>query len=68
MIDDALLALLRCPESGQGLRLATEAELVEFPGTHHEGGLITLDGDRLYPVRNGLPHLVVPEAVFREGA
>jgi len=63
MFDDALLALLRCPETGQGLRLATAEDLADFPVAPPEGGFVTADGGRLYPVRDGLPHLVADEAI-----
>lgn len=65
MFDDEILSLLRCPETGQELRVASETELAGFPGGSPEGGLLTLDGSRLYPVRNGLPHLVVDEALLK---
>lgn len=65
MIGNDILALLRCPQSGQGLRYATPDDLAGFPDAPFEGGLVTLDGDRLYPIRNGLPHLVAEEAIPR---
>ena len=79
MIAPDLLALLRCAESGQELAPATAAQLeqvnqairagraqtrggqaVREPLT---GGLVRADGRLLYPIRDGLPILLVDEAI-----
>ena len=71
-----LLELLCCPESGQALQpappdLITRLESQRKSGTlknrggtlpePFEGALITLDGSRIYPVRSGIPVLLVSE-------
>jgi uncharacterized protein YbaR (Trm112 family) len=60
MIDPELLALLRCPETKQPLRVATAEELarVNLPA-----GLIREDGRVIYPIRDGIPVLLLEDAV-----
>lgn len=75
VISPELLALLRCPESMQPLRLATAAEVeqlraagartrtgAELPA-ELEGGLIREDGALLFPIVAGLPVLLLSDAV-----
>ena len=64
-LSDEVLALLRCPETGQALRAPREGELDAFDGEFPEGAWITEDGSRAYPVRDGFPVLVAAEAVRR---
>jgi len=64
-LSEEVRALLRCPETGQALREATVEELVTFEADLPEGGFITEDGTRVYPIRDGFPMLVVDEAVER---
>ena len=60
MIDPELLALLRCPETKQTLRVATPEELarVKLPA-----GLIREDGRVIYPIQDGIPVLLLDAAV-----
>lgn len=63
-----ILALLVCPVTGQSLRMATEEELTGWTAAEpFEGALVTLDGSRAYPIREGFPVLVAGEALRREG-
>lgn len=67
-LSDEVLALLVCPETRQGLHLASAEELAMWRSdTHFEGALVTEDGSRAYPVREGFPILVAAEALTREG-
>ncbi len=50
-LDPRVLALLRCPATGQALR-----EVIA--GDRHE--LVSEDGTRRYPVVGGVPMLVTP--------
>ena len=79
MMDAELLKILCCPETHQELRLADTARLGEVnlrittggaknragrPVTEPlEGGLLRADGKFLYPIRNGIPVLLVDEAL-----
>ncbi len=56
-MDGQLLSILRCPETGQPLRPATEAERHKA-GLKDPEALIREDGLAIYPVRNGIPLFV----------
>ena len=79
MVDQELLDILVCPESKQPVRLAdaellgvlntairggsvvnTGGEPVTDPGAE---GLVREDGDRLYPVRDDIPIMLIDEAI-----
>lgn len=62
MIADEVLALLRCPETRQPLRVATAAELATM-NPAPAAALIREDGRVAYPVREGIPVLIVEEAI-----
>lgn len=62
MIADEVLALLRCPETRQPLRVATPAELAVMNPTP-AAALIREDGRVAYPVRGGIPVLITDEAI-----
>jgi len=79
MLTPELLSLLCCPESHQPLLVASAAQLAALNQrlalgqlcnraghTLHEpleGGLLRADGRFLYPVRGGIPVLLVDEAI-----
>lgn len=79
MIDTDLLDILACPQTRQPLRLAEQAELEALNarlagGTVQnvggdtvaevvEGGLVREDGKILYPIRDGIPVLLVHEGI-----
>ncbi len=60
MIDDSLIAILRCPATHQPLRRATEAEKCAAGIPGDEEALLTLDGTRIYRAINGFPSLLPP--------
>lgn len=78
-IDPELLSILACPETHQGLRWATAAELGSLnaaiaAGTvknqagkpvtvAFEAALMREDGRRIYPIRDGIPVLFIDEGV-----
>ena len=78
-VDPELLAILRCPESLQPLRLAEESELQGLLSRARQGALGNLagakvapdfeallvreDGKRAYFVRDGIPVMLIDEAV-----
>lgn len=79
MLAPELLALLCCPESRQELQMADAALIERLnvrigQGTARnrageiireplQGGLVRGDRQWLYPIRNGIPVLLVPEAI-----
>jgi uncharacterized protein YbaR (Trm112 family) len=82
MIDSELLKLLCCPETRQDLRAAEPALLDQLNGQivagalknragqpvieKLESGLVRADGRFLYPIRQGLPIMLVEEAILLE--
>ncbi|MDR1759255.1 MAG: hypothetical protein LBR60_01865 [Fibrobacter sp.] len=82
MISPELLEILCCPETKQPLREAGSAELDTVNGRIRAGSqnnaagepvkeileaaLITADGKRLYPVKQGIPVLLSDEALLMQ--
>ena len=78
-VDPELLAILRCPESLQPLKLAEEATVQRLAQQARQGALRNLsgskveadfeallireDGKRAYLVRDGIPVMLIDEAV-----
>ena len=71
-----LLELLCCPESGQSLQRAPDDLITRLNAQREagtlknragalpepfEGALMTIDGSRIYPIRSGIPVLLVSE-------
>lgn len=79
VIDPELLSILACPETRESLRLASAEELaaanarIAQGGLENHGGervtealtagLMRADGKRLYPIREGIPVLLVDEGI-----
>ncbi len=79
MIHPELLAILRCPETRQKLVLADSALLQNLNAQFEskqlrnragrsvseklEGGLVREDGKFVYPIRHGLPIMLIDEAI-----
>ncbi len=77
MIAPDLLEILRCPETRQTLALASAETLAglnaRLPLANRAGeqihtpilaGLVRLDQTLLYPIRDGIPILLVEESIF----
>lgn len=81
-IDPELLSILACPETHQGLREASAAELERVNtaiaagklknlggkpvNQAFEAGLMREDSRRIYPIREGIPVLLIDEGVALE--
>ncbi len=79
MLDAELLALLVCPETHQDVALATPGELIHLNEAIRagkvltvagravtepvEGALIRIDRAVAYPIREGIPVMLVPEGL-----
>lgn len=80
MFDQALLDVLCCPETRGKLKMADESLLSMLNGSISAGSvknvggetvaeplteaLVTADGKRVYPVREGIPVLLADEAIL----
>ena len=80
MIDRKLVEILRCPASREPVsvlpkdRLRTLNAAIEAGELKHadgrpveqklEAGLVTADGKRVYPVRDGIPIMLVDEGIL----
>ena len=79
MIDPEFVKILVCPENRTPVRVASDKEILDLNQKIEEGslqniggrkvndkldsGLIREAGDRLYPVRNNIPVMLVEEAI-----
>lgn len=79
MIDPKLLAMLRCPIEGAELHLAEEPLILRVQSAIErgeardrieqkvsepiDGGLVSETRQWLYPIRDGIPTLVIEEAI-----
>ena len=79
MLDPELLALLVCPDTQQDVGLATDEEIARLnsairqgqiqtvagkPVTQPvEGALVRIDRAVAYPIRDGIPVMLVPEGL-----
>jgi uncharacterized protein YbaR (Trm112 family) len=79
MVDASLVAILACPETHQPVKVADEATVSkvneaiaagslknrdgETVSEAIESGLIREDGAYLYPVREGIPVMLIGEAI-----
>jgi len=80
MLDAELLALLVCPETHQDVVLATPDEIEVLNGAIREGrvrtaggkvadapvegALVRIDRAVAYPIRDGIPVMLVPEGLM----
>jgi uncharacterized protein YbaR (Trm112 family) len=64
-METSLLDLVCCPETHQPLRFATPDELPRLanPTQPLEAALLREDGRVAYPIRNGIPLLVIDEQI-----
>jgi uncharacterized protein YbaR (Trm112 family) len=83
MIDSELLALLVCPETHQDVALVPEGQIARLNAAIQagqlltvtgkkvdeaiEGALIRTDGAVAYPIRDGIPVMLVPEGLAIRG-
>lgn len=67
MLSPAMIALLRCPNTKQPLRLATAEEKIAKGIPADEEALVTEDGSRLYRTVNEMPMLLPSAEVVATG-
>lgn len=58
---DRFLPLLRCPDTRQALRWATDADLARHGRPAGEKALTRADGSRLFAIDRGIPILLPQE-------
>ena len=65
-LSDEVLAMLVCPVTKQALRRAADNERADWTSEQSfEEVLLTTDGTRAYPVRDGFPVLVAAESLTK---
>lgn len=64
IVSPELLAILRCPATGQPLTIAPK-EVIARVARENEvtAGLLREDGKVIYPIRDGIPRLLIEDAV-----
>jgi uncharacterized protein YbaR (Trm112 family) len=83
MLDPQLLALLVCPETHQDVTLAPEGEIARLNEAIRAGRVLTVAGKKVeepvegalirvdravaYPIRDGIPVMLVPEGMAIRG-
>ena len=83
MLDSELLALLVCPETHQDVALAPEGEIARLNEAIRAGRVLTVAGKKVeepvegalvrtdravaYPIRDGIPVMLVPEGLAIRG-
>lgn len=66
-LSEEVLALLVCPVTKMPLHLATKAETDAWTSKEpFEAVLVSDDGSRAYPIRDGFPVIVSSEALTRK--
>ena len=59
-----LLAILRCPATGQPLTIAPQELIARIaPDNKIKAGLLREDGKVLYPILNGIPMLLIEDGI-----
>jgi uncharacterized protein YbaR (Trm112 family) len=80
MIEAKLVAVLRCPETGQKLQIAEKSLIQRVNAairdgrvrdhqdqkveTAFDGGLVTIDQKRLFPIRDQIPSMILGESIL----
>lgn len=83
MIDPELVEMLRCPETQAGLQVASDEQLERVNAAIKSGklktadgravsdpvaeGLITVGGERLYRIDDGIPVVLADDAIMLQG-
>lgn len=62
-----ILPLLRCPDTRQELRWATDAEMAQAGLPPGEKALVRQDGTRMFFIEDGIPNLLPLELGANEG-
>jgi uncharacterized protein YbaR (Trm112 family) len=73
VLDSRFVGLLRCPASRAPLREASLEQLASLGLAEEQcqgwdAGLVRVDGQGAYPLRNGIPVLLAEELVLLKGA
>ena len=65
MLEDSIVAILRCPVTKQNLRWATDAEKTAKGLPVAEEALVTVDGSRTYRSQSGIL-ILLPDSQLEE--
>lgn len=83
MIDEELLSILRCPETKEPLEVLSAEKLKQLNARiaggavktiegnalsdQLEAALVTTNGERIYRIEDGIPIMLIDEAILTEG-